>query len=295
MSKPTLVFHPEYAPDGIPHFARLAAVAARAAADDLGQFIDAPILDPGVLAGLHDDTYVDAFLRGIEPLASSSHLRWSPALRQACLRMLGGQLVAAQRAREDGVSFNLACGFHHAYPARGGGFCAINGLALVAHHFPAWRVAVLDCDEHGGDGTEAFCGRLPNLQQFSIFGTRFGIRGGTRSRAFAVPRGEPHDADARFLEVVDQCLGELLASELDLVIYQAGMDSHVDDPKSSLKLSTQAIRQRDHRVFDALYRAGLPVLVVLAGAYQRADRVAELYAGTMRAARVSIRRPVQVC
>lgn len=283
MIEPALIFHPEYAPSDQQHFARLAAVAERLRVDGLGRFLDAPLLEIEKLQGLHDPAYVQGFMNGVEPLASSSHLAWSPSLRQSCLRMLGGQLLGAEIARAEGVCFNLACGFHHAFPSRGGGFCVFNGLALVAHCFPDWNVAVLDCDEHGGDGTEAFCTRLENLRQFSLFGTRFGIRGGTRSRALRIPRGEDINTNVAYLEVLDQCLNELITCEPDLVIYQAGMDSHVNDPKSSLNLSAQTLHERDRRVFDTMRRVGIPVLVVLAGAYQQAAQVAALYAGTVRA------------
>jgi acetoin utilization deacetylase AcuC-like enzyme len=280
-----LVFHPDYAPPSLPHFARLQAVAQLAQNQQLGVFHQPSPLQPDALMGLHDADYVDAFYAGRRPLANSAHLPWSPALVQAVSLMLGGQLLGAALAKQHGVAINLACGFHHAHPARGGGFCVFNGLALVAHAFPQWQVAVLDCDEHGGDGTEAFVDRLPNLTAISIFGSRFGLRGADRSRALRVPAPGTDDVDDRYLEVIDQALGELLDAAPDLVIYQAGMDSHCDDPRATLKVSTEALARRDARVFSSLRKANLPVLGVLAGAYQSPDITAGLYRSTLLAAR----------
>ncbi|HEX6832502.1 MAG TPA: hypothetical protein VF132_03120 [Rudaea sp.] len=263
--------------------ARLETIAARLAAAG-ADLRTAPPIPPAALRTLHEPVYVDAVVNGAEPLASSSHLRWTASLRDACLHMLGGQLAAATAARVHGSAFNIACGFHHALPGRGGGFCTFNGFALVAQHFPAWRIAVLDCDEHGGDGTEAFCALLPNLRQVSVFGTRFGIRGGLRSRALPVPRGEDVDTDRAYLQVLDQALDELLSDPPDLLLYQAGMDSHRDDPKSTLRLSAQTLAARDHRVFSFARRAGIAVLAVPGGAYQDSRSVAELYVSTWRAA-----------
>jgi len=107
------------------------------------------------------------------PLANSAYLPWSTLLVNACLHMLGGQLLGAQLALAHGRCINLACGFHHAHPNTGGGFCLFNGLALVAHAFPQLKIAVLDCDEHGGDGTEAFAQRLSNLHTFSVFAVAY--------------------------------------------------------------------------------------------------------------------------
>lgn len=138
---------------------------------------------------LHDARYVEAVVHGQMPLAGSAYLPWSNALVDSCLHMLGGQMLAAQLAISHGLAINLACGFHHAHPDRGGGYCVFNGLALVAQQHPMWRVTVLDCDEHGGDGTEAFCALLPNLSAISIFGTRFGFRRHAESGVSCPARG----------------------------------------------------------------------------------------------------------
>lgn len=279
-----LVFHPAYVPPDSLHFARLAAVAAMAKRCGLGrEHVPAP-LSEAVLKQLHDPLYVDDFLAGRQPLAGSSHLPWSSGLVDAVRLMLGGQKLGASLAWEHGVAINLACGFHHAHPQRGGGFCVFNGLALLALLHPERRIAVLDCDEHGGDGTEAFAERLHNLHTISVFGTRFGLRGGVRSRLFRAPDPGGDTVDDGYLRVIDESLDALLLMQPDLVVYQAGMDSHRDDPRATLKLRSETLATRDQRVFAALATARLPVLCVLAGAYQPPARVAQLYEATFRAA-----------
>jgi acetoin utilization deacetylase AcuC-like enzyme len=279
-----LVYHPEYAPAGIAHFARLRVVAEIAQAQALGQFNLPRPLPAAALRGLHDDVYLDAVFNGAMPLANSSYLPWSEALVSACLHMLGGQLLGAQLALEHGRCINLACGFHHAHPHAGGGFCVFNGLALVAHALPTLKVAVLDCDEHGGDGTEAFANRLSNLHTFSVFGSRFGVRGGLRSRALHVPTAGTLEVNRVYLEVLDQALDEVLALAPDLVVYQAGMDSHEQDPRASLKVNTATLARRDQVVFATFKQAQIPVLAVLAGAYQGPQQVSELYRNLLLAA-----------
>lgn len=279
-----LVWHADYAPAELPHFARLRTVAELAVAEGLGHLHAPQALAPERLRGLHDDAYVDAVLAGRAPLAGSAGLEWSPQLVAACLRMLGGQLLGTTLALAHGRCVHLACGFHHAHPGIGGGFCVFNGLALVAHAHPQLQVAVLDCDEHGGDGTEAFAQRLPNLRALSIFGSRFGLRGEGRSRALKVPGAGTAEVDQYYLEVLDQALADLLADPPGLVLYQAGMDAHIDDPRATLRVSTATLGERDRRVFAALRSAGVPVLAVLAGAYQAPARVAALYRGLLRAA-----------
>ncbi len=279
-----LVYHPDYAPAGLEHFSRLRVVAEMAQVHRLGKFHLPQIIAKADLQGLHDDVYLDAVLTGKMPLAGSAYLAWSEQLVNACLYMLGGQLLGAQLALANGRCINLACGFHHAHPSTGGGFCILNGLALVAHAMPKLKVAVLDCDEHGGDGTEAFAKRLSNLHTFSVFGSRFGVRGGLRSRALQVPGAGTVAVNRLYLEVLDQALTEVLALAPDLVIYQAGMDSHEHDPRATLKLTTATLARRDQIVFATFKQAKIPVLGVLAGAYQGPQQVAEMYRNLLLAA-----------
>lgn len=279
-----LVYHPNYTPTGLEHFARLRVVAEMAQAEGLGVFhVPQPLTRSG-LQGLHDDVYLEAVLTGTLPLANSAYLPWSTLLVNACLHMLGGQLLGAQLALAHGRCINLACGFHHAHPNTGGGFCLFNGLALVAHAFPQLKIAVLDCDEHGGDGTEAFAQRLSNLHTFSVFGSRFGVRGGLRSRALQVPGGGTPEVNRLYLEVLDQALDEILALGCDLVIYQAGMDSHEHDPRATLKVNAATLARRDQIVFATFKKAQIPILGVLAGAYQGPQQVAEMYRNLLLAA-----------
>lgn len=279
-----IVYSDRYQSSGLEHFRRLAHTRGELDGIDGIHFHEPSPLDPAALRDLHDPRYVDAVLGGTPPLAGSSYLAWSPGLVDACLAMLGGQLLGTGLALSSGLAINLACGFHHAHPERGGGFCVFNGLALIAHARPSLRVAVLDCDEHGGDGTEAFCARLPNLTAISIFGTRFGVRGGRRSVALAVPSSADGTRDAGYLETLDQAIDRLLRLRPDILVYQASADSHVDDPKATLRLSRETLMQRDRRVLRAMHWAHIPVLITLAGGYQSPDRVSRLYRQTIEVA-----------
>jgi acetoin utilization deacetylase AcuC-like enzyme len=147
-------------------------------------------------------------------------------------------------------------GFHHARWAQGAGFCTFNGLvvtALAVHaEGRARRVAILDCDQHHGDGTDEILARLGEpswLHHFSA-GAHF---------------GEPDEVGAFFARLDE----ELRALDgCDLVLYQAGADPHVDDPLGGW-LTTEQLRERDARVFEGVARAGVALVWNLAGGYQR--------------------------
>lgn len=277
-----------YAVPGAAPYARLADAAALIERLGLLRFRAPPPFDPGLLRGLHDDRYLDAFLHGDEPLASSQGLPWSPAVREASLAMLGGQVAAVEHALAHGIAFNLARGFHHAVPQRGSGNCALNGFALIAHLRPALRVFVVDCDEHGGNGTEEFSARYGNLFCASVFGTRFGCLGGPRSWNFPVRGGA--GAAAQYREALAQVERLMDTLAPDVVLYQAGVDCHRDDPKNSVGLDTRALFRRDLQVIGAALQRGIPLVVCVGGGYQSPARIARLNANTVRAARLALRQ-----
>ncbi len=279
----TAFFDDRYAPADVPLLARLGTTASKLARLGLVELRSPAPLPMALLRGLHEDTYLDAFLEGAEPMASRQGIRWSPDIRDATLAMLGGQLDAAKEAMRCGIAMNIARGFHHAVYASGSGFCPLNGLALLAHAWPERKVMVIDCDEHGGNGTEDFAARLPNLYNVSIFGTRFGCRGGTRSWAF-MARAR-NDGFEQYLDALQEAEKIVDAHRPDLLVYQAGADCHEDDPKSLTGLTTAQLFERDIAVFRIARKRGIPVMFVVAGGYQAADRVARLNANTVRAAR----------
>ena len=263
---------------------KLGPVAWHAVEQGLAEVEVPDPIDPEKLRRLHAPEYVDAFLEGKQPLASAQGWSWTPQIRDGVLAMHGGQLLGTKLALEHGIAANIAQGFHHAGYGRGGGYCTFNGLALVAQEFPKLRVFVLDCDEHGGNGTEEFTHRLPNLYNFSINGTGFGMRGGERSicrtlRPVTNDFGPYHQA-------LDDAFDKIEAWRPDIVLYQAGADPHINDPLGSLGMTTEQMFDRDRIVFQRCKERRVPVLFVLAGGYQEPieTKLLPLHVNTFRAA-----------
>jgi len=96
------------------------------------------------------------------------------------------------------------------------------------------------------------------------------------------------DADLRMLRGLLPSLGWVPRFGPDLVIYQAGADTHVDDPLGGLLTSDQ-MRERDSTMFAIARRLSIPLTWNLAGGYQiEADgsipRVVELHLNTFEEA-----------
>ena len=248
-----------------PSMRKLPLVARQAAEAGFAELVEPTPVTRAELERIHDPAYVEAILTGEGVLSKCAFGFWSEDYRDGVLAINGGNLLAARMALEDGIAANVAQGFHHAAPSNGGGYCTFNGLALVAAMHPELDVFVLDCDEHGGDGTAEFTKTLPNLFNFSICGTGMGALQGPRSIVLKVRACDEPQASI-FLE---EALSLIKEKRPGLVIYQAGMDPHCDDPLSCSKMSGEFLARRDEFVMESLaLELGIPFFFVLAGGYQ---------------------------
>ena len=263
---------------------KLGQVAQEVQRGALAELHNPPVLNTGHLYALHDPAYVDAFLQGEGSLAISQNLPWSQALRGAVLAMQAGQLQAAEMALRDGISAHIANGFHHARYARGRGFCTFNGLALVARAWPARRVFVLDCDDHGGDGTAEFTTLLDNLFNYSICSSSFDAVTGPRS-VIRIDRCDGGALGTGYRESLEQAFEVIRSWRPHLLIYQAGVDCHRDDPLGRGQAGTEDLYARDEQVFRFARAQHLPLLFTLAGGYQSRETTVALHRNTFLAAR----------
>jgi acetoin utilization deacetylase AcuC-like enzyme len=184
---------------------------------------------------------------------------------------VGSLVSAAEHAAASGEgAFSPTSGFHHAGWNHAGAFCTLNGLVVAAQALrirkPDALVAILDCDQHFGNGTHEIVQRL-GLDWVAHY--TYGAAPARRGRAD---------------EWLDSLPGivERTASGCDVVLFQAGADPHVDDPLGGA-LSTEQLAERDRIVFHTCAALGVPVVTTLAGGYQKpVERVVGLHVRTLR-------------
>ncbi|MEY4064525.1 MAG: hypothetical protein RIR26_733 [Pseudomonadota bacterium] len=169
----------------------------------------------------------------------------------------GAMLSAAESALSNGITCAPVSGFHHAGYRHGGGFCTFNGLMVTAQvlrmNHVGIRVAIVDADQHYGDGTDDI---LSHLGIKDIFHFTFGRHFRTR-----------HDS-AEYLKTARAIPEMVKKFGADIVLYQAGADVHVDDPLGGV-LTSEQIAERDESIVAGCWREGIPVAWNLAGGYQR--------------------------
>ena len=204
------------------------------------------------MALAHDRFYVDGVLSLEAPNGFGNQ---NPEVAAALPWVCGSMVAAALHTYKTGeLSFSPTSGAHHACYAHGMCYCTFNFLAMAAikvHQAGASSIGILDLDCHHGNGTVNIIDRL-NLDYIRHYS--FGQEHLRRGNA-------AEDWVTRMPDIVSTFRG------VDLLIFNAGVDPHIEDPLGGI-LTTRQMTLRDRLVFKVAKQLGLKVCVSLAGGYQ---------------------------
>jgi acetoin utilization deacetylase AcuC-like enzyme len=248
----------------------------------------APAMPREWLEAVHDPTYVEQVLTCAVPREKERRIGFlvTQTLSSRVQRTSGGTWLAARLALEHGYAANGAGGSHHALHDTGAGYCVFNDLAVASHRLIAegtvGHILIVDLDVHQGDGTAALLAGDPAITTFSMHcESNFPVRKARSTLDIGLPDRTGDDA---YLDALAAHLPPLAhQAKPDLILYQAGVDPHVDDKLGRLALTDAGLTERD-RLVGALARSmGVPIASVLGGGYG-ADpaAVAARHANVMR-------------
>lgn len=239
------------------------------------------------LEAVHCHDYVDEVFRAEVPGHKERRIGFpvTAAIASRVRHTSGGTWLAAQLARTHGYAANSAAGSHHALYDTGAGYCVFNDLAVTANRLlaegHAARVLIVDLDVHQGDGTASLTAGRADIFTLSLHAEKnFPVRKARSSRDVALADGTDDDG---YMEALTRYLPDILADfSPDLVLYQAGVDPHVDDKLGRLALSDEGLAARDRFVVSEVRRRGLPIASALGGGYGDDPRlVAARHAASM--------------
>jgi acetoin utilization deacetylase AcuC-like enzyme len=224
------------------------------------------------LALVHAPHYIQAYLSGSLDAKAQRRigLPWSPALVQRTCRALGGTLLTARLALQQGLACNTAGGTHHAFPDYGSGFCIFNDFGVAAALLLAEgqvdRLLIVDLDVHQGDGTAQMFRDEPRVFTFSMHcEINFPARKQSSDLDVPLPEGTEDDA---YLQTLAQHLPDLLSQvKPNLVLYNAGVDPHLGDRLGKLALTDTGLYRREMQVLSTCLGQGYPVACVIGGGY----------------------------
>lgn len=293
-----LVFHPIYSQLDLPVRHRFPiekyqgirdALAARRVPDDW--FHQPQPISREQLTAVYQPDYITPLLEGTLDAKAMRRIGfpWSQQLIDRSLTAVGGTCLTAELAIEQGLALNLTGGYHHAFDTFGSGFCLFNDLYLAAHRMLATpdidRVLIIDCDVHQGDGTAWLAREDDRIITLSLHGEKnFPHRKQHSDIDIPLAKGT---ADDTYLDALDAALTLAWRYRPDAVIYDAGVDVHVDDDLGHLNISTPGILQRDQMVLSLCRQASVPTACVIGGGYQRdIDALVDVHLQLYRAAGV---------
>ncbi|MDJ0726333.1 MAG: histone deacetylase [Prochloraceae cyanobacterium] len=278
---PPIVYHPDYVtplPDQhrfpMPKFKMLCEMLLKEeiiAAKDIHQ---PQIPSQETLELVHTREYIEAYCQGsLDPKAQRKiGLPWSNALVKRTLTAVGGTILTAKLALKYGLACNTAGGTHHAFPDYGSGFCIFNDLAIAARLLQKLKIVkkilIVDLDVHQGDGTAFIFAEDPNVFTFSMHcEANFPSKKQASDRDIGLPVGLDDDG---YLQILARELPDLLDSvKPDLILYDAGVDTHISDRLGKLALSDRGIYRREMQVLSSCLAAGYPVASVIGGGYAK--------------------------
>jgi len=235
-----------------------------------------PLLPPDdMLALVHCPEYLAAFSTGALDESRVRRIGFGAVTHTAALvertkAEVAGTLLTARLALQHGVACNTAGGTHHAYRAHGSGYCILNDLAVTSEVLlregAVSRVLILDLDVHQGDGTASIFEGRSDVYTLSVHcESNFPARKQRSTLDIGLADGV---ADAEYLRVVAEVLPSVLSSfRPDLVLYDAGVDVHVDDELGRLALTDDGLRRRELLVLDTCLTHGVPVAGYVGGGY----------------------------
>jgi acetoin utilization deacetylase AcuC-like enzyme len=276
-----IVYHPDYVaplPDGhrfpMAKFSELYRLLLSDRIAIPSQF-HAPELPPTEwLELVHHKYYVADYREGtLDPKAQRRiGLPWSEALVHRTCIAVGGSVLTARLALEYGLACNTAGGTHHAFPGYGSGFCIFNDLAIAARVLQmlklVQKILIVDLDVHQGDGTAYIFQNDPSVFTFSMHcEANFPGQKQQSDLDVSLPEGMEDDA---YLQTLAEYLPDLLTQiKPDLVLYDAGVDPHLDDLLGKLALTDTGLFRREMQVLNTCAKQGYPVACVIGGGYSK--------------------------
>jgi len=254
-------------------------------------FIEPPPATDDDVRLVHDAEWVAKLRSGTLTYQDILRLEipYSRQMVEAFWMCAGGTIMAARLALEDGIGFNIGGGFHHAFPAHGEGFCAINDIAIAVRRLQQncriQRAMVVDCDVHHGNGTAAiFAGDRSvftlSIHQFNNYPAEKPLS------SMDIHLADGTGDDEYLHRLGNGYRASLTMFNPELVVYVAGADPYREDQLGGLNLTFEGLMARDRLVLWTALSHKIPVAIVLAGGYaQSVEDTITIHANTAAVAK----------
>ncbi len=164
---------------------------------------------------------------------------------------------------------------HHAGKDYAAGYCFINNAAVAANWLSQkGKVAILDIDYHGGNGTQDIFYERSDVLTISIHGdpdfeyphyTGFADETGSGAgtgfhRNFPLPK---HTDDAGYFAALDEALGLIRNAAPEYLVLSFGADAFHGDPLGTFRVTRNGFAEIGKRIANLK----LPTAIIMEGGY----------------------------
>lgn len=202
--------------------------------------------------------------------------------------IMGGTKECAYRVLNGGIAMNIAGGTHHAFKAKGEGFCLLNDQAIAAKSLldetHISKILIVDLDVHQGNGTAEIFRDEPSVFTFSMHGANnYPLKKEKSDLDVELSDG---CTDAEYHYQLKNALDSILNTFTpEFIFYQCGVDVVTTDKLGRLGLTREGCKTRDAIVFDHVRQLNVPVVCTMGGGYSPQIRdIIEAHANTYRVA-----------
>ena len=247
-------------------------------------------LDIKIIEKVHKKSYVDKLLNLC--LNKNEIRRIGFPLNEELINreitIAGGTVECCIKAFDNGISFNVAGGTHHAFSDKGEGFCLLNDQAIAAQHlinkFDLNKVLIIDLDVHQGNGTAEIFKENDKVFTFSMHGKKnypFQKRKSDLDIELLDGTG-----DQQYLNILYEKLDMLFdLVKPDFVFYLSGVDILETDKLGRLNVTVEGCKLRDQMVLSKCFESNIPVQCSMGGGYSKDLKIIlEAHSNTFRIA-----------
>lgn len=232
------------------------------------------LLDESILRLTHEVSYIYKAKSLLLDKLEERRLGFpqSKELYERELRIVEGTVKGALFALENGLSFNIAGGTHHAFTNKGEGFCMFNDIAVSVNYLLEkqliGKALVIDLDVHQGNGTAQILSNNKQVFTLSVHGkNNYPLKKEISDLDIEL---EDLTSDEKYLSVISKLIPELIESEKpNIVYYLAGADILESDKFGRLSVSIEGAKKRDELVFGNCKESDIPVMCVMGGGYSK--------------------------
>ncbi|WOL09064.1 histone deacetylase 2 [Canna indica] len=228
------------------------------------------------LSSLQSSTNV-AIITEVPPVAIIPNCLVQKKVLYPFRKQVGGSILAAKLAKEQGWAINIGGGFHHCSAEKGGGFCAYADISLCIHfafvRLNITRVMIIDLDAHQGNGHEKDFSNdrrvyILDMYNSGIYPLDYEAKRSIDQKVELVSGTQTKE----YLDKLDEAL-EVARNNFnpELVVYNAGTDVLDGDPLGRLKVSPDGVAARDEKVFRFARERNIPLFMLTSGGYMKSS------------------------